>query len=144
MPRKDNKTMPAAYAVCVINDCTQGEQCLRRKAYKTMTQTADEMRLVNPERCTRTTACPYFRSSAPVRYARGFKGIRERLYPAQYKEFKQTLENVFGHNAFYERMRGDYGMPPREQDTVRRALHKVGAPDDLDFDTYETQYDWEA
>lgn len=144
MPKKDNRTMPPTYAVCVVSDCTQDARCLRRTAYAALTQTADVMRTVNPERCTRSTSCPYFSDNTPVSYARGFKTMRERMYPAQYRQFQQILIAAFGRNPFYERQRGDYGIPPSEQETVRRALRKVGAPDDLDFDAYETQQDWEA
>jgi len=144
MPKKDNRTMPPTYPVCVLSDCPQATHCLHRTAYEALTQTADEMRLVNPERCTQTENCPYFRDNTPVRYARGFKQMRERMYPAQYRQFQQTLIAAFGRNAFYERQRGDYGLPPAEQATVRQALRKAGVADDLDFDAYETQLDWEA
>lgn len=143
MPKKDNRTMPTTYAVCVHTDCSQATICLRRKAYEALTQTAEQMQLVNPKRCTKSADCPYFRDSTPVNYARGFKGMREHMYPAQYSAFKQMLMAAFGRNPFYQRQRGDYGLPPSEQETVRRALLKVGVNEDLDFDTYEEQCDWE-
>lgn len=144
MPKQDNRTMPLNYAVCVLSACPQAAKCLRRTAYEALTQKADTMRLVNPARCTQTAACPYFRDNAPVSYARGFKGMRERMYPAQYRQFQQTLIAAFGRNAFYERQRGDYGLPPHEQETVRRALQKAGVTENLDFDAYEMQLNWDA
>lgn len=143
MPKKDNRTMPVGYAVCVHADCEQAEHCLRRKAYETMSQTAERMTVVNPERCTKSANCPYFRDSTPVQYARGFKGMRAKMTSNQYNVFRRTLTAAFSQNPYYERMRGDYGLSPREQNVVQSALHKAGIKEELNFDAYETQYDWE-
>lgn len=143
MPKKDNRTMPASYAACVLADCPQGQQCLRRKVYANFTPQADHFNVVNPERCTRSAECPYFCDAAPVRYARGFKGMRGKMLPGQYDVFRSMLIATFSRNPFYERQRGDYGMSPREQAVVREILQKAGANADLEFDAYEEQYDWD-
>lgn len=134
--------MPPTYAVCVIADCPLDGKCLRRRAYETLTQTAERLQMVNPERCTKTDGCPFYRDSTPVRYACGFKKMHERMFPAQYHQFQQTLMAAFGYNPFYERQRGDYGLPPHEQEIVRNALRKAGVEENLDFDSYEMQCDW--
>lgn len=144
MPKKDNRTMPEMYPVCVLADCPLDAQCLRRTAYKLQTPTVKKcLSAMNPERCTKDEICPFFVNNEPVRFARGFKGMRAKMYPGQYDQFQRILIAHFGRNPFYERQRGDYGLPPNEQELVRKALRKVGVDDTLEFDSYEMQPNWE-
>lgn len=143
MPKKDNRMMPTGYAVCVHADCTQGEHCLRRKVYNDLTPTTERLTVINPERCTKSADCPYFRDSAPVNYARGFKGMRLSMNPVQYSVFQETLRNTYSRTYYYALRRGDFGLSPRDQEIVRNALRQAGVSEELDFDAYESQYDWE-
>lgn len=77
MTKKLHKEIPIDYAVCQQQDCPRAEKCLHQIAYRPLIeQPATVLRLLNPTLCTRDGACPYFRDSAPVTYARGFTGYR--------------------------------------------------------------------
>ena len=84
MPKKLHKEIPIDYAVCQQQDCPRAGKCLHQIAYQPLIeQPATVLRLLNPTLCTRDEACPYFRDSAPVTYARGFTGMQSRMFPAQ-------------------------------------------------------------
>ena len=95
-----------------------------------------------PTLCTRDEACPYFRDSAPVTYARGFTGMQSRMFPAQYQQFMSILMSHFGRNPYFERRRGEFPLSPKEQRIVLNALRRVGVTEELRFDHYEESVNW--
>lgn len=105
-------------------------------------QPATVLRLLNPTLCTRDGACPYFRDSAPVTYARGFTGMQSRMFPAQYQQFMSILMSHFGRNPYFERRRGEFPLSPKEQRIVLNALRRVGVTEELRFDHYEESVNW--
>ena len=132
MPKKLHKEIPIDYAVC-----------LHQIAYQPLIeQPATVLRLLNPTLCTRDEACPYFRDSAPVTYARGFTGMQSRMFPAQYQQFMSILMSHFGRNPYFERRRGEFPLSPKEQRIVLNALRRVGVTEELRFDHYEESVNW--
>ncbi|MRY76020.1 hypothetical protein GKD13_07530 [Parabacteroides distasonis] len=105
-------------------------------------QPATVLRLLNPTLCTRDGACPYFRDSVPVTYARGFTGMQSRMFPAQYQQFMSILMFHFGRNPYFERRRGEFPLSPKEQRIVLNALRRVGVTEELRFDHYEESVNW--
>ena len=100
------------------------------------------LQLLNPRQCTKDRKCPHYRDSAPVRYARGFMGMQQKMYPGQYDIFMSALVSQFGRNPYFERRKGERPLSPKEQDIVRRALRKAGVTEQLDFDSYEDSIPW--
>ena len=124
-------------------DCPRAEKCLHQIAYRPLIeQPATVLRLLNPTLCTRDGACPYFRDSAPVTYARGFTGMQSRMFPAQYQQFMSILMSHFGRNPYFERRRGEFPLSPKEQRIVLNALRRVGVTEELRFDHYEESVNW--
>ena len=143
MPKKLHKEIPSDYAVCQQQDCPRAGKCLHQIAYQPLIeQPATVLRLLNPTLCTRDEACPYFRDSAPVTYARGFTGLQSRMFPAQYQQFMSILMSHFGRNPYFERRRGEFPLSPKEQRIVLNALRRVGVTEELRFDHYEESVNW--
>ncbi len=142
MPKSPSSTIPYAYAACQHTDCPMSGNCLRQVAYKELISTSDRFCIVNPSQCSKDASCRHYRSSAPVRYARGFKGMQKRMYPEQYATFMQILVGRFSRTTFFERRRGERPMPPEEQAIVQDALRMAGVTASMDFDAYEEAIDW--
>ena len=143
MTKKLHKEIPIDYAVCQQQDCPRAGKCLHQIAYRPLIeQPATVLRLLNPTLCTRDGACPYFRDSAPVTYARGFTGMQSRMFPAQYQQFMSILMSHFGRNPYFERRRGEFPLSPKEQRIVLNALRRVGVTEELRFDHYEESVNW--
>lgn len=104
--------------------------------------TGNRITAAEPPLCTRDEACPYFRDSAPVTYARGFTGMQSRMFPAQYQQFMSILMSHFGRNPYFERRRGEFPLSPKEQRIVLNALRRVGVTEELRFDHYEESVNW--
>lgn len=142
MSKTLSKEVPENYVLCLHEDCPCASTCLRHLACKPMMERSTYLRVLNPDRCVPGTSCRYYRDSAPVVYARGFKGMQARMLPAQYQKFRALLLNHFSQNTFYERRRGDFALSPEEQKMVLQALHQAGVTEDLSFDRYEESICW--
>lgn len=134
--------MPSRYAACLHADCLCAASCLHQLVYRPMMEKEAVLRVISPLRCTRNQSCTYYRSAEPVRYAYGFTGMKEKMYPAQYRKFMSILTAHFGHNPYFDRRKGKRPLPPNEQELVLRTLKKVGVEAPLEFDRYENRLNW--
>lgn len=142
MPKVFYSIIPTGYPVCLHADCPKANTCLHQLAYAPTQQEQEVLRVLNPGRCTKDEDCKYYRSNAPIRYARGFASFKPKMLPGQWSAFVNILRNEWGRTRFYERRRGDIPMPPSEQDFVLEALKKSGVTDTFDFDQYEDMSLW--
>ena len=102
MPKKLHKEIPIDYAVCQQQDCPRAGKCLHQIAYQPLIeQPATVLRLLNPTLCTRDEACPYFRDSAPVTYARGFTGIQSPADFFGYDHPAQVVNSSYNSCRFH-------------------------------------------
>ena len=96
MPRKIYTTLPSDYTVCLHKDCPVAATCLHQIAYSTLQKSEAILKLINPETCTKSSRCQFYRDSKPVKFAYGFTGFQKRMFPAQYKTFMNSLIMEFG------------------------------------------------
>lgn len=142
MTKKIYKDVPPSYPVCLHESCQRAERCLHRTVYDVLAEGDEMLRVISPSRCRPDGACPYFRDATPVRFARGFTKMQQRMHPGQYAQFMSLLVGRFGRNPYFERRRGDTPMPPAEQKMVKDALKRAGVSEDLAFDAYEDNVNW--
>lgn len=142
MPKKPYTDLPDNYPVCQHADCPMSSSCLHYLAYAPLLAKEDYLHLINPGKCIKTDTCPYYRNNAPVTYARGFTNFQKRMYPSQYQQFMTICMGQFGRNPYFERRRGDYPLPPSEQQFILEALRQAGVTEEMQFDSYEQQINW--
>lgn len=137
------KDIPYYFGVCLHSQCPQADGCMRQRAYRTqLEQGWHVVRLLNPQRCAPGNECPYFRSTEPVRYARGFTGMQRKMYHEQYLTFMNLLQGHFGRCLYFDRRRGHIPLPPQEQQLVLEAARRAGVEGPLEFDQYEMGMYW--
>lgn len=142
MPKKIYNDTPSEYPVCAHAACPQADTCLHHIAYREFMATAEYLRLINPNRCTPTSACSYYRNHQPVVYARGFMNFQNKMFPPQYAAFMAKCMERWSRNPFYERRRGSTLLSPAEQAFVLEKLREVGVSEELTFDGYEPHINW--
>lgn len=142
MPKKSYTNLPDNYPVCQHADCQMSATCLHHLAYTTLLEKEEYLCLINPAKCTKTDTCPYYRNNDPVTYARGFTNFQKHMYPAQYQKFMSICISHFSRNTYFERRRGDYPLPPSEQQIILDALRQAGVTEEMQFDSYEQQINW--
>lgn len=134
--------MPENYPVCQFDKCKVAATCLHQLVFSKVMETNTVLHLLNPNMCSKTGNCRFYRNSEPVAYACGFTNFQMRMFPRQYQEFMEILKGVFGRNAYFERRNGTRAMSPQEQEIVLDALKEVGVTEDLRFDRYEENVNW--
>ena len=142
MIKKTYKDLPRNYSVCEHRECPLAESCLHGIAYGELSKSEEYLRLINPTKCSQSADCPYYRANNPVTYARGFTNFQKKMFPAQYKKFMSICLSKFSRNRYFERRRGDYPMPPQEQEFILQALKDCGVTEEMKFDKYEQILTW--
>lgn len=134
--------IPRTYALCGLSDCPCAETCLRQLAYQQKSETERYLLSVNPRLCSKGKHCEFYRDATPVTYAHGFIQMQKRMYPNQYDRFKMKLIAQFGRNPYFERRKGVYPIPPKEQDFIKQVARLVGVEAEFVFDVYEQRLNW--
>lgn len=142
MPKNTHTEFPLGYPVCQFADCPVASSCLHNLAYAPLKQKETYLRLINPDKCAKSETCTFYRSDKPITYARGFTNFQKRMFPEQYQHFMSICVKRFGRNPYYERRRGDYGIPPSEQNFILDALKQSGVTEEMQFDGYSLQINW--
>ena len=140
--KKTYKELPMNYPVCGLEDCPMADSCLHRQAFIKLIETENFLRLINPRHCDTNASCKYYRSNTPVLFARGFVNFQQKMFPEQYQTFMRLLIAHFGRNPYFERRRGAYPLPPKEQEVILKVLRQAGVTEDLRFDSYEENINW--
>lgn len=142
MSKKTYNETPSNYPVCEFSNCPQAETCLHQTAYNELIKDTEHLFLINPNRCSQSGDCKYYRNNAPVTYARGFTHFQSRMYPPKYRKFMAKCMAHWSRNTYYERRRGDYPLPPSEQEFILKTLKDCGVTEELKFDSYEQLFNW--
>ena len=137
----DSTQMPQGFSLCIHEACPLAEQCLRRMAWAALPASEERICIINPMLATPSEACRYYRSIAPVTYARGFRGMQSQMLPAQYARFTEALMKRFSRSSYYEHRRGTMLCSPSDIAYIRDVLSELGLSG-LEFDAYEEHYNW--
>ncbi len=141
MPKKLHKEIPST-TPSASNKIALGRKVPAPDRLPTAHRTTgNRITAAEPHPLYRDEACPYFRDSAPVTYARASPEYRADV-PAQYQQFMSILMSHFGRNPYFERRRGEFPLSPKEQRIVLNALRRVGVTEELRFDHYEESVNW--
>lgn len=142
MPKKLYKSIPKNYLVCQHSDCPMAATCLRQISYTELLENEEFIHLINPNKCSKDVTCKYLRDNQPIMYARGFTNFQKRMFPDQYLKFMNQLIATFGRNPYFERRRGETALSPKEQAIVLKALKRAGVTEEMKFDKYEENLNW--
>lgn len=134
--------VPGNFTLCLNGDCPLASRCLHHIVRTMVPATELVLHVYNPEAVKGGEGCEHFRGQAPERYAYGFEGMQGKMLPRQYAVFMELLIAHFSRNSYFVRRRGDFPMPPKEQELIRGVLKQVGADPSMDFDRYEERINW--
>lgn len=134
--------VPGNFPLCLNESCPQAKKCLHYMVRKMVPSNQLVLHVYNPEAVKGGEDCEHFRSLEAERYAYGFEGMQSNMLPKQYAAFKELLVARFSRNRFFVRRRGEFPIPPKEQEYIRKVLQQIGADPEMDFDRYEERINW--
>ncbi len=134
---------PHNYTICLNRECPHSPTCLRQIIEQTVPADVVEWRIISPRHLTSLQGtCPHYRSSAKVRYAKGFLRLLEKLPHTQMQTVILQLTKYFGRRTYYRVRRGERLISPYEQQQVINILENCGVPPPHEFDGYTEKYVW--
>ena len=87
-------------------------------------------------------ACPHYRSSQKVQYAKGCMNILDNLPHKQRQLAIIHLMEYFSRRTYYRIRKGERLLSPAEQRDVQKILKQCGATGKQEFDAYVEDYEW--
>lgn len=145
--------IPQYYAYCFIGKdlCPKASTCLRAIAAQVATESEEEpkgmIKTINPlyvQRLPQPDSCKYYRSSKPVRYAKGMTQLFEDLPLKQSRLVRQQVMRCFSCvSLFYQSRKGIRLITPQEQQNIRNVFRSAGVQGEPKFDGYEYSLAWD-
>ena len=138
------KDIPMGYPLCFNSECAKKEQCMHYQA-----------RLLLPEGCHYGPAiyptawqdgdCNYFREKRLVRKAWGFTKLYHNVPQRQKAEARESVHAFFGrgNGPYYRAHHGELMLSPKQQDEIMKIIAKFGSTEDISFDHYVTDWDFD-
>lgn len=135
--------VPYQYPLCLNRQCAKASTCLRQLAEQSATDDIIYWSIISPRHlATVKGSCPYYRSAAKVRFAKGFQGILENISNKQMREVVSHLISTFSRRTYYRIRKGERLLSPAEQEEVLKILRHCGVADQQEFDAYTEEYQW--
>lgn len=135
--------IPQNYLLCLKHDCPRATTCLRQIAEQIVPADIQFWAIISPKyQATLQGTCPFYRSSAKVRFAKGFIKMLENLPHKQMRTVISHLTNYFGRRTYYRVRKGERLLSPAEQKGVLNILKNCGVTHLQDFDAYTEETNW--
>ena len=142
--RLELENIPWGYELCFNGNCAWREKCMHYQAY--LLQPGDRMSgvAVLPAAWEKG-ACQRFKEVKLVRKAWGFSRIYKNVPNHLMAEARRCVMNYFsrGCGPYYRYHHGDNRLSPSQQRDILDILGKYGSIDDLAFDHYTTDFDFD-
>ena len=120
--------VPYNYPLCLNRQCPKASTCLRQLVEQEVPDSAEYWVVISPKYQAKLKgACPHYRSSQKVQYAKGCMNI---------------LDNLPSRRTYYRIRKGERLLSPAEQRDVQKILKQCGATGKQEFDAYVEDYEW--
>lgn len=142
--------IPKDYIHCpaTADSCPRADTCLHALAARVLadsgSDTPNVIPTLNPNYALHPPKnCTFYRSSAPVRFARGMKRLFDDVPMRQGKLVRRRVMACFScERYFYYSRGGDRLITPKEQKAIANVFRKAGLPAAPKFDSYEEGILW--
>lgn len=146
------QNIPPGYAHCITgkDSCPKASGCLRAIAAKLLTESKEPqpptLNVVNEiyiKQLDDQASCTLYRSSEPLRYAKGMTHLFDELPLKQASNVRQKVIGCFScERYFYHSRRGDRLISPEEQQKIANVFRATGLGITPKFDGYEYAIAW--
>ncbi|MBR5803135.1 MAG: hypothetical protein IKY31_02155 [Bacteroidaceae bacterium] len=133
-------TIPYQYKLCIASECPMASTCLRQVAFKLANELA--LNIFNPRALDTSGGCKHYVKSEKVLYAKGFKGVMDKLPFKVHDRAATYLMAAFSERTYYRIRKGERLLSPDEQIIVRNIITRVGYTEPWEFDAYVEDFLW--
>lgn len=148
----DYEDIPYGYAHCyaTVEQCPKCDKCLRHHAAEMNEAQTSPYERVN---CVTTTyinkvatgqSCAHYRSTEPLRYARGMESIFDNVPKKLYQQLRNRVVGCFScERIFYYAQNGKQLISPAQQRRIAHIFETMGLPAPV-YTRYVMRPNWEA
>ena len=146
------QNIPQGYAYCFAgkDSCPKASSCLRAIAAKLLAESKDlqpkTLNVVHSlyiEQLSDQASCSLYRSSEPLRYAKGMTHLFDELPLKQASSIRNKVIGCFScERYFYHSRKGNRPISPEEQQKIARVFQAAGIGIAPKFDSYEYAIAW--
>ena len=140
----ESKNIPYGYKLCFNESCPLRDKCLHYQAY--LLKPADRIGgpAIYPD-AWKNGQCQRFNEAKQVQKAWGFTHIYDNVPHHLRASARRCVSNYFsaGSGPYYRYHHGENKLSPRQQADIMAILAKFGSTEDLAFDYYETDWDFD-
>lgn len=140
----ESKNIPWGYPLCFNEGCQLREKCLHYQA--NLLKTAEHLSgpAIYPD-AWKSGQCQRYNEAKLVQKAWGFSKIYKNVPHYLRSEARHYVRSYFsgGCGPYYRYHHGDNKLSPKQQADIMAILAKYGSIDDLAFDHYETDWDFD-
>ena len=135
--------IPYNYPLCLNRQCPKASTCLRQLVEQEVPDSAEYWVVISPKYQAKLKgACPHYRSSQKVQYAKGCMNLLDNLPHKQRQLAIIHLMEYFSRRTYYRIRKGERLLSPAEQRDVQKILKQCGATGKQEFDAYVEDYEW--
>lgn len=144
--------IPQGYAHCFAgkNNCPKANSCLRAISAKLLTESLEEqpqtintVNAIYVERLPNRASCPLYRSSEPLRYAKGMTSIFDELPLKQAANVRRQVKAIFScESYFYQSLNGSRLINLDEQRQIAHVFQSISPDLVPKFDGYKYVILW--
>jgi hypothetical protein len=140
----DYRNLTAGYQLCFNENCKVKEQCLRYKARLHPFEGRKWGPVIYPTIELTENGCRFFKTGEPRLMAWGFEKLFEDMKVKDTKKVREKLKDYLGgHGTYYRYTKGERMLTPEQQESVLNIFRSLGYVNDLSFDHYVYQYDFD-
>lgn len=134
--------VPKGWALCFNSECAMREKCLRFKAGKLAPEETTVCPCITPM-ALKDGDCRHFASSEKVLFARGFSRIYDKVLKQDFTPLRKAMTTMLqGKRYYYEYLRGERRLSPKQQQSIRNLFAKGGYAESVCFDEFEETFDF--
>lgn len=140
-----SEQIPDWWALCSNGQCPRCATCLRHKAWLDLTGQTDRWLCLLPSAWS-DGDCRKYVSIKKQRMARGFSLLMQRLHDREHRyQIRMAITDYLGSKGTYYRYKdGERLLSPEQQRWIEDLFAHYGYTQDIDFDSYEEGYDFDA
>ena len=138
----DFEKVPSWYPICFNDDCPLKDECMRHLAAQHLPETTETACCVM-KNAQADGKCRWFDKITVVVKAAGFSHLFDRVMKKDYTTMRKTLtQYLHGTRIYYECMRGERALSPKEQQWIINYVKSMGYDWEVTFDRYFVDYEF--
>ena len=139
------KDIPWGYALCFNDTCNRKDTCMHYQARLLSSLTEQFTGQAVYPTAWQDGECRCYCEKKLIKKAWGFEHLYDHVLPYHKAGARQRVRSYFsaGMGPYYRYHHGENKLTPKQQDDIMQILARFGSTEGIQFDHYETDWNFE-